>query len=396
VNRYALLIVAASIWSPLSHAQLVSKPAATRPAGAPIAVKAQAVRLAQARAIAMVNNVKQQRENMRNSAKNIPDGGTFKFDDLIHFSIVDGRIKAEWKADKIPVGQQRRIKIEGSDALWLVNVNNGPNRYFNLARYDLDGPPDGFWMSQISCQEGVNVLSMYAQGAENSEIAQLSFVQQPTILSLSLYGGQNNIRRLLLNTSATDLIRLRSEHPDEVCRHLIPLLRKMTGQPLMRPGAGDVYRVFTDIPADPAMTRKIESYLPALTSIDPAERDKATQKLRELGAPAALAALRLDPGLLLPEQLNRLNALVSLHSRVIVDDPAEMLKDPNFLLDCFEDDDVAVRIDAKSALEKIFGHPIDFDPQAPAAKRAAVAENLRRKLEQLAAQRRIVEQFEIP
>ncbi len=402
MKRYAILILAVGLGSSPVFGQLLSRPATTQPAAAMgkvvPAVKLQAARAVAIRAVAVnVNNIKAQREQQKKSIMNIPDGGTFKLTDLVHFSIVDGRLKGEWVSNSFPMGPTKRVKIEGSDATWLVNrFNNGASPYFNLTRYDFDGPPEGFWMTQISCQEGMNVTSMYAQGAENCDIMQLQFSQQPNMVTLNLYGVQNNLRQAVLNSHASDLQQLRNEHPDEVSRHLIPLLRKMTGQPLLRPGSGDVYRVFTSIPADPAVMQKIESYLPAMTSIDPIEREKAMKLLRDLGDAGALAALRFDPDLLLPEQFNRLNALVALHSRVLMDDPAQSLKDPNFLIDCFEDDDVRVRVAAKAALEKLFGHPVEFDAEAPAAKRAAAAELIRRKLEQVEAQRRIVEEFELP
>ena len=106
--------------------------------------------------------------------------------------------------------------------------------------------------------------------------------------------------------------------------------------------------------------------------------------------------MRYDPSFLLPEQLARLNGLVALYSGVIIDDPAAALKDPNFLIDCFEDDDLAVRTRAKDALERLFSHKIAFDPAAPLAKRTAAADALRARLSQIAAQRREFENFEIP
>jgi hypothetical protein len=400
VKRYATLILAVGLFSQPVCGQLLSRPATTQPTAAGKVVPAAKLQVARAvaiRAVAVQNNIKAQREQQKKSIMNIPDGGSFKLTDLVHFSMVDGRLKGEWVGNSFPMGPTKRIKIEGSDATWLVNrFNNGANPYFNLTRYDFDGPGDGFWMSQISCQEGMNVTSMYAQGAENCDIAQLSFVQQPNIVTINLYGVQNNLRQNVLNAHAQDLQQLRNEHPDEVSRHLIPILRQMTGQPLLRPGSGDVYRVFTSIPADPAIVQKIESYLPAMTSIDPIERDKAMKSLRELGDAGALAALRFDPDLLLPEQFNRLNALVALHSRMIIEDPAQTLKDPNFLIDCFEDDDLRVRVAAKAALEKVFDHAVEYDPNAPASKRTAAAEMIRRKLEQVAAHRRIVEEFDLP
>ena len=425
MNRCLLLILAVAALSPVLRAaspatQPASRPvnaAAAQPANAAVpklaqtdqvkaavqapvaqvqAVRVQAAAVQLRAAVALNNNIKAQRDAQRQNIKNTPDGGTFKLEDLVRFSLSEGRLKSEW-VGKIPAGQARRIKIEGSDATWLVNrFNAGPNAYFNLTRFDFDGPEDGFWMCQLSCQEGVNVTSIYAQGGETSEVSRIFFTQQPNAITINLQGMENNRPRQILTATAQNLFQLRNDHPDEVCRHLIPVLRKITGQPLLRPGAGDVYRVFTAIPADSAVTRKIEAILPALTSIDPIERDKAMQSLRDLGPAAALAALRLDPDLLLPEQVNRLSALVAFHSRVLVDDPAQALKDPNFLIDCFEDDDLAVRVAAKDAFESLMNRKIDFDPSAPLAQRTAVADALRIRLSQIAAQRREFEKFEIP
>jgi hypothetical protein len=240
-------------------------------------------------------------------------------------------------------------------------------------------------MITFSFQQGVNVTTVYAQGGDANEVMRLYYTQQNNNVMFNLSGYENNRMRQILTASATDLHHLRNDHPDEVRRYLAPLLRKITGQPVLQPGPGDVYRVFTAIPADPAVVARIESLLPGLTSLNPDERERATKSLRDLGPAGALAALRFDSDGLSPEQANRLNDMVALHTRLTLPDPAEAVKDTSFLIDCFEDDDLAVRVAAKDAVERALGAKVEFDPKAPAPQRAAAGDALRRKLAKDAA-----------
>src|SRR5204863_101312 len=82
----------------------------------------------------------------------------------------------------------------------------------------------------------------------------------------------------------------------------------------------------------------------------------------DLGPAGVLAALRTVPLTIHPEQINRLNDLVALNSRMALEDPAVTAKDPDFLIDCFEDADPAVRIAAKAALAQTPGEPVASDP----------------------------------
>jgi hypothetical protein len=361
--------------APTTRATTQPAAAATQPAaGVPAAplVRRLAINAVSARA---------QRDGQRQSIRSLPDGGSFKMDDLARFVVADGRLQCEWVADKFPNGQARRIRVDGSDATWLVNrFNAGPNAYYNITRYDFDAPETEFWMTQFSFQEGVNVLTVYAQGGEACEVSRLFFTQQASTATLNLSGVENNRLRQILIATAPDLYRLRNDHPDEIRRFLIPLLRKVTLQPILRPGAADVYRVFHQIPAPTQATATLVALLPGLASADPDVRDRSSAALRAMGPAGALAALRFDPDLLVPEQANRLAALVALHSRVSIDDPSAAATDPAFLLDCFEDDDPVVRAAAKAALERVLHQPVELDVSAPLDQRTAAADAIRLKL----------------
>src|SRR5207248_5323440 len=90
------------------------------------------------------------------------------------------------------------------------------------------------------------------------------------------------------------------------------------------------------------------------------------------GPPAVLAALRIDPSRLTPEQRGRLNAFVERHT--LWSDPSEARRDVRFLIDCLELDDPAVRAAALVDLRAVARRDIAFDlDAAPIARRQAAA-----------------------
>jgi hypothetical protein len=177
---------------------------------------------------------------------------------------------------------------------------------------------------------------------------------------------------------APDLLTLWNEHPAEVRRFLLPLLKEMLDDNPLRPRAGDVYRAFSTIPADPRATQQLRALLPALDAAGAAEREAASAALAALGPPGVLATARFDRSDLTPEQRNRLDALVLRQSTL--NDPAASVNDPWFLADCLDDPDLRVRSAARAALRAATGRPINFDVNDPPAVRARAVENLMKAL----------------
>ena len=198
-------------------------------------------------------------------------------------------------------------------------------------------------------------------------------------MNLSGWDERNRIRQIL-SVNSVDLFRLRSEQPEALRRFLLPALGKLTDQPILRPGASDVYRLFSQIPADPKVTARLLALLPGLTSEESEARDRATKDLFALGRAGALAAMRFDPELLVPEQATRLGELIMAHSRMTLEDPAEAAKDVYFLIDCLEDEERAVRLAASEALEKMLSRKIGFDADGAVSVRRAFAEALRARV----------------
>jgi hypothetical protein len=173
---------------------------------------------------------------------------------------------------------------------------------------------------------------------------------------------------------APDLLTLWNEHPAELRRFLVPLLKEMLGENPLRPRAGDVYRAFPAIPADPGATQKLIALLPPLDAVGAAEREAASAALAALGPPGVLAAARFDRSDLTPEQRSRLDALVLRESTL--NDPLASVKDPWFLADCLEDSDLRVRTAARERLSAATGRAIHFDVNDAPAARARAVDNL--------------------
>ena len=381
--RSAILSLAAAVFLPgTTWGQAATRPAATtQPAAVAPVAAAQPDGGARRRALGFDNT---QRDDQRKVFLEAADGGVTRIGDLIRFRLVEGRLESEW-IGKSTNRQPRRMRMEGSDAAWLVNhFVTTTGAFYSVNRYLFDGAEDDFWMVMFSTQEGLGSTTLMAQGGESSALVSLAYQQAPTGVTLMLVERGLNKRRML---SASDLEDLRRKHPDESCRYLLPLLREMTGQPILRPGAGDVYRVFTHIPADPNVTRQIDAILPGLAAADPAERDRATAALNALGRPGALAAMRYDEDRLLPEQRARLQALALRHA-TLGEEPAKAAADVNFLVECLEDEDPGVRAGAKELLERVAGRKLDFDPAAAPERRAAAAAAIRTLLTQTAAERK--------
>jgi hypothetical protein len=176
--------------------------------------------------------------------------------------------------------------------------------------------------------------------------------------------------------AAQDLLQLFTEHQVEVRQYLVPLLKEACGQNPLRPRAGDVYRAFAGVPADPVAVEKLRAVLPNLDADSPAARDAASAKLKALGPAGVLAALRVDRSDLSPEQSARLDAMVD--SQSIWPDPAAAARtDPRFLADCLAHDDPAVRGAALTTLRAMMHRELAFDVNAsPAVRERAVAEIL--------------------
>ena len=319
-----------------------------------------------------------------------PDGGTLQIGDLLRFWMEDGRIKFQTTQRDLPGGQPMvRVKVEGlSDPLaataqWrlqntdrlgntlkkgVVITNQDGN--LRLIRYDFDqDKPGQTW--RIQFDRTGEFISIYTSG-----IGFHVFLSQgPAKVQLLINPGGKPSAVV----NATSMLELLQEHPVEIRQYLSPILLRLTGRDFMQPGPGDVYGVFTEIPASASVAKAVADLLGQMDADAPDRRETASAELGKLGAPGVLAVLRLDRSKLSQEQKTRCEQFVRTAKTRDFDDPADALRDVNFLLDAMNNPDILVRQAARKALEKLCGHPLDIDvsPPVDTVSRLAALDKLR-------------------
>jgi len=327
----------------------------------------------------------------RNMYGGIRQGATYGLDALLQFRMVKGVLEVQTAA--LPVADQSRIKVEGSDAVWIgcrqpQNFNVGfpgaplavATTTSTITRVDPDVKNDDeVWSTYINVS-GDNFWIMGQSVSGRININQSNGQINVTVMEWTSGPGGNIQTSVLLNARAGSIGQLRTDHPDEFRKYVLPLLAKLSDMQWLRPGAADVYVTFPQIPADEQVTRKIRALLPDLDSDAFPVRDAASTQLAALGPAGVLAALRMDWTELSDEQRSRLLALVNDHHRREVPDPAAARRDLNFLADCLEYDDPAVRSAAREAIEQTLGQPVSFDVQSTGDARIAAVDAVRKQI----------------
>jgi hypothetical protein len=321
------------------------------------------------------------RETVKASVSRLDVSGRYSMAQFLKIGVDDGLLTAELLPDLPVQNNQTRVEIEGSTAIWAVRrrVLAGPNSlYTTLMRYDFDAPPDQFWSTVLSMRPGY--LGILATQGDNNQGLRVQLTQSNGRLTFTCDEIQQGSIKRILMAPAASLRDLQTEHPREVRQYLAPLLRSLSGRMILRPGATDIYQIFTTVTPDRAVVKKLDRLLSGLDSDDYAQRERASRELAALGAPGVLAALRRDNDDLSAEARSRLDKFIADHSTMTLE-RAKALRDMDFLLDCMEDDeDAGVRRAAQSALGKLIGSPVHFDPDVNDKERAAAVDALRAKL----------------
>lgn len=262
-----------------------------------------------------------------------------------HFSLI---ARPSQRAEAVMTNYRTAVvKLAGSDFAWKLSC---PGRIWNDAH---DGGTQNLLLQAVTEGQRVGgdfrlagveitpfqqsasaVFADNGQGVQSTVVFGRDFIE----LTVGVPGAQPKV--LVRSTSPRQLL---ADRPTEVRRYLVPLLQLIDhGENPLGPGAGDVYRVFSDLPIDQDADKALAAILPGLSDPEPAVRQRASGALRDLGRRGVQAAMRLDRSKLSPEAADRLDAWIAEASRD--DRPVDvLLKDPNFILDCLRDADPNVR-----------------------------------------------------
>jgi hypothetical protein len=247
--------------------------------------------------------------------------------------------------------------------------------YVNISRYDLDAKDNDFWNTRLMVS--AKSVSLFAQSVYgNMSLSQTGGIVHVRVSEYTQWGQP---QKMVFVAQASSLMQLRAEHPEPFRLYVLPLLAQFTDPSFLQPGAADVYSVFPEIPADQKIAEDLNQLIPQLDADDPIDREAASERLRQLGGPGVLAALRLDETILSEEQKLRVHSFVSGFRRRPSVDPAMERRDLAFLIDCLEFDDPSVRSAAKAELERQAGKPIDLDISLTGDAAAKAADAMRKQ-----------------
>jgi hypothetical protein len=324
-----------------------------------------------------------QRDAARNAVEPLKVQATVPLQQLMRVAIVDGQLTADLAPDAAPQMEQMRFEVEGTDAIWVVRKRvlggNAAQLYTTITRYDFDVPADRLWSTSISTRPGT--LSIYAMTGDSATGMRIRLTQSGNSVSASCHMTKPGFQSLIFSAQAASLKQLQAEHPAEIRAYLAPVLRNLTGRFVTAPAAADVYRAFTSIPPDPAIERKLDQIVIRLEADSQQDRDHAQKELAALGIPGVLAAVRRDTSDLGAEARNRLLAFIERYANVPENDIPSARNDGHFLLDCLDNDDPAVRLAAKEALETLLRQPVEFDLRSGGKYRTLAIEALRKKFD---------------
>ncbi len=297
----------------------------------------------------------------------------YKQSELTHLKLVNGQLHAELLPG-MP-NSQVRIGVIGSKSLWVGNMQPNLQSFTgSIQRFDFDQLDDNqYYLTSLSIYPGgmnlqVNGIGRYAslQAAPGRVLLYVMETDKET--------GQTK-QTVMLNEQS--LQELRSKHPQEVRRILVPILVRLCGENPLSPGAGDIYGALTELQPDAAATQAIRGLLPRLDADAISERDAATAELQKLGRAGVLAAMRMDQSNLSEEQKARLQAFISSQRTNAEIDDATAANDPDFLIDCLDDADAAIQQAARQRLQKLIGHDVKLDEHLTGEARQAALDQLR-------------------
>ena len=315
-----------------------------------------------------------------------------ELNDLVRFRMEEGYLLAGFSIPKEMLrARETPLRIKGSNAKWSVRIGHDmPSGHFGMATdpviqlsYEDAGHAAQEGYTQATVHSSGGLLSITGKIRLDGELISFAYHGRRDHGSAQLEASvqrQDHWNEPLITVYGDSLRELYDEHGMEVDRYLGPVLKKISQQNLLGPGAADVYGAFTSIVPSPHAIADLRRTLAMMDSPDVQERQEASKALAKLGPAGVLAAMRFDAAWLSPEQRARMASFIHANRQRHLLRHDEARADLRFLTECLEHNDQAVRVEAKRALEQALHREITFDPDAGFDDRFMAVHTLRGEL----------------
>lgn len=271
------------------------------------------------------------------------------------------------------------------DGVWTLNVTGWPglaqvnvlgNEGFHFQHFAFDGRGDALYATHVQVHtDYVQIARDYENGQPSVQLIQSRQFAEPNDDPVKLFvNGPTEAgpdARVDLKFSAATFAALCREQPLAVRTYLLPIFRDLGAAAVLRSGdLPSAYQVLAaDLPADPALSKRVDTALSRLADSDAAVRAKAEDELKSLG-PAGVAELRRrDLSALSPDVRATVDTTVRTAEPLDADTAASLGANVPFLIDALGLGDDALAAAAAKRLKAITGQTIDLPAGLSAAER---------------------------
>ncbi len=326
------------------------------------------------------------------SAARAEQDAAYDIEQIVQWSVQEGWLAVRFTAPaKLLQTQPVILRISGSGATWSLRIAKGAieNEFLDpdmpvteLIYHDSGDASQAGHVKAVVCSANdyVGIMGTLRIDGQTVRVRYRGRADIRTAQLEACVQEDGQLGEPLLDAQGESLQSLADENPLEFHRYLEPVLKKLSRQNLLGPGAADMYAAFPSIQPDAGSARMIRALLGPLDSPNPKVRERASHQLAAMGAKGVLAAMRFDRRVLSPEQRARLNEFVASHRRRWMAD-GSATRNIGFLVECLEADEPQVRQEAKRAIEQVLGRSVKFDPAQEFDDRWSQVESIRRTLQ---------------
>lgn len=308
--------------------------------------------------------------------------------ELLTASIVEGQLEIAVSIDptlqsQFRSGRRLAAEIGESSLVWILTVSEfkageALRRGVYLRAAGIPAAPvtdDRYRLSAIVVEPTGTVIR--GQGRMDNRVVQceLRHDRVKNFISLQISDTAPGQQPRGLQANAVDLRMLLFEHGDAMRLYVVPLLSELAGEPILRPRAADVYRLFPDIPASPKARARLARILDRLADADPRVRTAADDELNLQGDDVVLAALRATN--LNPPQQGAIRRFLMRRQLLLESQIERMREEMSYQIDLLDFDDRAVRERAKAMIERLTDEKIEFDLDLEGSRRTEAVEQFR-------------------
>jgi hypothetical protein len=326
---------------------------------------------------------KQQAEALAEAAK-LPIINAKSIADVLSISLRDNDLAL---ATKLPATDDSVVRVPGVPGLSRMRVMGSQLDPTFIAGFEFSnmdfGPPDVVAVQTSIGVAAGNVTLFRAYQELEDETHTIQLIQHPDAADgeprVMLYVQITGSSPVNLRRGAASVVELRRRYPADVAKYVDPIFRTLKQDGFLaniEPRLA--WQVFAEAYQPPAQLQsQVQAAIAKLDANEFREREAASADLEKLGEPAALTIMHMDRSHFSDEQKSRLDAFLSRFKLISDAEVNRLRHESDFLLDCLNSDQPAIRQAALNMLRQVTGKPIAFDLDAAPESRLAAIDRLR-------------------